>query len=867
MNIYKIKKKIIIPSFIAFIVFILIAIYLSIPVNLSGNYYGQNSPKILCNDSEVSAISLPARNIYRVVLTKISDELDQVELCLPIPENGTRLKYSDLLERSEGWYEGAGDTRLTTSKKGAHLVFEIDASTPELTFIKMPSGGKVEISMGEWKEVIDTNNYDNNESSFYTIKLKPNKFKLISSLGPLIIVNKIKILPPEGNSNSVEQFSVSLGAGLSLIEYFQKGPDSVWMFTIFSKTKIILKCLYNISIAYASVGIIIILSYLFGTVILSVKKINTNINPLLIFCSGLCALFLLVNSLVYLFSAQQLVFVFSIFLLLVVIFGIYSIAENKNSLKIIRTYTLPFCISIFGSLIIFWPVGISGSLFLGLFKTDTFYYTNAATLLQTHSLFSYMHLGSVVGYGMRSIDVTFISLFSLLFHQSPASLWVSVCILFSIIPPMFAYAYSLEHTKHELVASIVALTVAFSAPITALFFECYFSQYLLTGALYMNFFAGVVLFFSLANCENYWRTFCPFLLTSSFIILLYPYFAISSLVFSFLIIIKLIYIKKHKYIIYSLVCFLFLSNIGLMFFLNPSASKDLVEGLNGIARWIVFPFYNQPKFVGFLCGLTPFHLNTQSFLQIGDELQKQDALVFIIINNFLKIGNTSFVYFYITFLMCLCAYVFISNIKDKSSSIGISFFWFLYILLSILMIYYISRSSGLYAYCKLSWTFSCLLPVLFVEQAALFFFKSKKNLRTKWFVNFVRYVSLFTMIVFISSNLLSKASPALLWCANPFGAISKIGYIHVAYAVQNQVNDIKKHLLQNEDSFASFQSEKQDIEQDELIFYAHVFSEAKALKLNINNPNIINKTLEVRGIKNDAKNNKNSGLNLKYERK
>jgi hypothetical protein len=864
MNILKIKRKIFIPSLIAFIFFILVVIYILLPVNLSGIYYGHKSPIIFCNESKISSISIPARNTYRVALKKISTEVDQVELCLPIPENGTRLKYSDLLERSEGWYEGAGDTRLTTSKKGAHLVFEIDASTPELTFIKMPSGGKVEITMGDWTEVIDTKNNDNNESSFYTIKLKPNKFKLISNLGPLLSVNKIKIISSAGSSESLKQISISLGAGLSLIEHFQKTPDDIWVITKFSKANIILKCIYNISIAYLSVGVIIIVSYLFGIVLLSGTNANRANNPLHIFCSGLCALYLVINSLTYIFSAQQLVFIFSIFLLFIVILGIYLISDDKNALKAICEYKLPFCISVFASLLVFWPIGISASLFLGLFKTDTFYYTNAATLLQSHSLLHYIHLDSVVGYGMRSIDVTFISLFSLLFHHSPAALWVAVCILFSIIPPMFAYGYSLEHTKQKSVATIAALSVSLSAPITALFFECYFSQYLLTGALYMNLFAGVVLFFSLSNCENYWRTFCPFLLTSSFIVLLYPYFAISSFILSLIILIKLIYIKKYKYIIYSLIFSLVFSNVGLMFFLNPSASQNLVEGLNGIARWIVFPFYNQPKFLGFLSGLTPFHLNDHSFLQICDEFQKPESFAFILLTQILKIGNSAFVYFYIISLTCLFLYVFICNINNKISNKSISIFWFLYLSLSILMIYYVLKTSGLYAYCKMAWTVSCFMPLLLSEQIALFFEKNK-NARTGMFTKLIRCTLSSVIIVFLLSNLFSKASPAFLWCANPFGAISKFSYIHVAYAAQIQTNEFTKHISQNANSFALFQPENQNIEQAELIFCAHVFSEAKSMGVNILNPNIVTKTLEVRGITNDKKEQQNSLINITYE--
>jgi hypothetical protein len=786
-------------------------------------------------------------------------------LCLPIPENGTRLKYSDLLERSDGWYEGAGDTRLTTSKKGAHLVFEIDASTPELTFIKMPSGGKVEITMGDWTEVIDTKNNDNSESLFYTIKLKPNKFKLISSLGPLFSVDKIKIIHSEGNSNSVEQFSLSLGAGLSLLEYFQKSPDAVWTLTIFSKTKIILKCLYNISIAYASAGIIIILSFLFGTVILSVKKINRNTNPLLVFCSGLCALFLLTNSLTYFFSGQQMIFNFSMFLLLIVICGIYSIAENKDSLKVINSYKIPFCISILASLIAFWPVGISGSLFLGLFKTDAFNYTNAASLLQTNSLLNYINLGSFIGYGMRSIDVAFISLFSLLFHQSPAGLWVSLCILFSIIPPIFGYAYSLEHTKKKSVAFIVALAISFSAPIASLFFECYFTQYLLTGALYMNLFAGVVLFLSVCNGENYWRNFCAFIFTSSFISLLYPYFAILPLIISILIVIKLIAVKKIHYVFYSILWALILTNIGLLFFCNPSASRGFQDGLNAIAKWVVFPFYDQPKFVGFLCGLTPFHINDQNLLQISGEFQNPESVFLTILTQLVKIGNSSFVYYYIIALTCIFLYVTISNYTQKKTTKSIFILWFLYLTLSIFMIYYAFRGSGLYAYCKLSWTVFCFMPLLFAEQVALFLV-TNVNVRAGRFVNFVRYTSIFAMIAFLLSNLLSKASPTLLWCANPFGMVSQSGYIHVAYAIQNQITHLSKTALERNSAFASFHYNSQNIKDDERIFYAQMFSEAKINNVTIVNPNIIIRSLEIRGGRLVETPKEIRGVSINYEK-
>ena len=324
--------------------------------------------------------------------------------------------------------------------------------------------------------------------------------------------------------------------------------------------------------------------------------------------------------------------------------------------------------------------------------------------------------------------------------------------------------------KNRKIAIISASAIAISSPLSGLFMESYLVQYLLTPLLYLNIFLALPILRALEkNAKTSFWTLLPFAMMSTMVWLLYPYFALVPIV---IITISLWLVRGNvylrlKYLIYFVALCLALGNVGYIFLMNPGATGQFVAALNGIARWVVFPFYDKPRFMAIVLGLAPFHADIDLLRSISREWVKLPGFSgYLEYLSFLYSKASLIVY---GVIIACCGTIFM-RMRKTLSPIGYgSWGAVIYPVVACAALLF----SGLYAYCKLVWTFATLLPLIIAPVLAIGARPVADAVYSIKYRKIIYSVSCaFMLVIYIFGNAISKVATPMLWLANPNGEIA-----------------------------------------------------------------------------------------------
>lgn len=414
----------------------------------------------------------------------------------------------------------------------------------------------------------------------------------------------------------------------------------------------------------------------------------------------------------------------------------------------------------------FWPLTFVGAGFLGSLQMDSSFYVTASNAIQSKSLFAAISTEGLIGNGMRSIDLALAASLSSISGLTSGRVWLVMCMALMIVTPLASYYLVRDWLHSNTVATLTAVSVALSAPFAGLFFESYLVQYVTTAALYLNLYTALPFIRSLAHPSPSIRTSFAHALTSALAVLLYPYFAIVPVATAGIALWLLRTQRRSlvRHLGLLLAMGLAVGNIGYFFMFNHAATGQFVNDLNAIARYVVFPFYNQPRFPAFVFGLAPFHASSEAVGSLVAETAADPWLTVLL--GYLSVVERKPV---VPVLVAIgAAYLWSLAAERKALLDGFGKVLAASLIGYLLMLVVARHSSGLYAQCKLAWTLATLIPVVIVPALALCAARggmaNQAGIRQR---GLLRLLATGTLALFLTGNLISKAAAPLLWLPNP----------------------------------------------------------------------------------------------------
>jgi len=834
---------------IRLIIFMLMAVVLPLawfyfltPIHVTIKHHTKAAVTIHADGEEVADQRYSHLSDFIIEVVNSSEDGQVVELALPIPDGATRLKLEQFEVVTGDWVITYNGERVESRIPGSRLVFILRSAEPELPFLQRIDGGRVLVSTNDgFKSVYDL---QGNTYEFRTLRIPAREVQTIGFVGTLATMTELAVTVTEASAGS--SILVSLGGGRLLHNATIEPDDVAYKLNLTSREKVMLiyEAAMNLWIPMGLAALLILIFTAIGRTILypSLSANKYSINPLLAFSTGLCAFALLGNTLSYFFSADDITpFVWGLFCLISARV-VYFILKSKSIdywgySGLSKEGVLAGIVSVwFG----FWPVSFAGSSYLGFLQTDSFFYTNVANALQENSLFDLIAEGGLIGYGLRSIDLSLAAVLSGAGGLTTSIIWLTLCVLFMFLPAVFSYELVLKWRGRR-TAMLTAWAVAMSAPLASLSFEAYFAQFLLAGLLYMNLHAGWYFYKGVTTKSLNWESALPFVLTTAAIILLYPYFAVLPFVTA---VVVAFYAIHHDQIKRILVCaggVAISANIGVYFLFNHSATESFTPALNGIAQYVVFPFYNEWKFPSFMFGFTPFHGSGGLFMNVATEL---DSILLSRIAEYVHITETKYA-------GVLIGVVSVSYLCALWSGRRHFLVGFGFILSASLVAYMVLMAvaywfSGLYAYAKLAWTVAALLPVIIVP--TILFVADNKKIKE---IRLIGILGLTVIYILIFANAVSKLSGTVLWAANPYGIVmERVNTAVAGQILQFQNSNITRKTLEDTSSFAFYSEPPNDqLDQKSMVLAAHLYSFMSSRGYHCVNCEISGKLLDFRGFR------------------
>jgi hypothetical protein len=384
---------------------------------------------------------------------------------------------------------------------------------------------------------------------------------------------------------------------------------------------------------------------------------------------------------------------------------------------------------------------------------------------------------------MRSIDVATIATLSSMTGLDVNTTWVVTTMALMLVPPLATFHLVHEWRHDTRTATISAVAVALSAPITGLFFESYFTQFVLTPLLYLNLYVGNRYLQACRQRDVRTVHWLPLATTSAAVMLLYPYFALPTAI---IVGYGLWLLRRARGLLLRtngllLGAFMASANIGLLFFAGSTVAKGFTSHLNDIARYIVFPFYGEAKFTNFIFGLVPFHGDIDAFRQMAGA---SDSLYPHLLRQAYDTLSP-------TFLLVIAVAVFVAFVatavarrKALLDTFGCALALTLLAYGALLVAIY--HLSGLYAYAKLAWTLATLLPLFLVPvllQPELATNTSHPFAGFSRGRRITRIAVGMILVAYVAMNAFSRFSAPAMWLDHPENAAAKTN-VGIAYDLQ-----------------------------------------------------------------------------------
>jgi hypothetical protein len=704
------------------------------------------------NGRQRTLVHYPVAANHHVSVKNISQSGGVIELALPIPDNQPRLT-PDAIKQLGPWTSMFAGERLTSQVPNAELTFDLNAAVPELPFLQRPDGGVVLVTIDGAQQTYDLRNplYD-----WHPLRFPASYFTSVATLNSL----GDNVLEFVAFGKSSTEGTILWGASRT-IRRVSLSPGQRLNVTIplVDKCTLAFRGTFDLWMIFFEGCLLAGIFSLFGVMIASLVSMPTA-SWLSYFSIGISLFALLANTLAYVFGSQDLKLIYQAFLLGCAGVGLFLVCKRRDApLASERMPLLAWTAIALSVWLTFWPMASVGVGFLGYLQTDSFFYTTVSEALRTKALGETIASGGIIGFGLRSIDLVLASVLSSITGFATPRTWIVLCITFLCIPPIASYHMVMAWLKDRRVALWTCIAVAFSAPISGLFFESYWAQYLLTAVLFLNLYTGALLSNAVASRSGLFKSLIPFALTSTFAFLLYPYFAAVP----FVAVVVLLWQLRNDLVHAGRFCaslilqVLVLGNIGFVFLANGKAMQFYVAHLNGLAKNIVFPFYDEPRFTSFILGLVPFHRN----LEVIEAMARDSMQAWYLISLSPNLTLTELGVDAILLIVGICyvgAFIAYRSVLFQPTgrmlflTLGAYFFLMLFAW----------NYSGLYGFCKLCWTFATLLPVIVGPILA---FAAVKGSGVEYYA--LKGVSIVVLSFYVIANFASKATEPLYWLASP----------------------------------------------------------------------------------------------------
>ena len=722
----------------------------------------------------------PLRSKFAVTLVNVSNSGGVVELALPVPKDQPRMKFDPTTVGNGRWQVTFGGERIQTDQPGSSITFTIDSDRISLPFQQHPYGGKVLIrACGDEFEV----DLKAAQSGWHPIEVSSCRASSVATIGWWEILSGIRVhfsgneggqatgVIDLGWSGHLRQFSIPVGSWSDVSASAQDGWH--WLRTI--ATALVSTLLLSGAVSFSC--------WLTGwttKVLLSTNPRNPVTTFELTFLGG-GVIALAANSINYAWATNA-----GGDYLLIALGGFwtwglaryrsgkYAITPSRSACVSDVPIVIPLVASA-SAWFSLWPYFVIGPGFLGYLQTDSFFYTTVPLVLQSSSILQMVETGSVIGFGMRSIDLSTVATLSSVLQVPTGAIWIVLSLLALLAIPIASYHVVMVWLRDRRVAIVTALGTAVSAPIASLFYESYIAQFLLTAVLYFNFFAAVKFVVSVKDGRDQGWAILVFGISTALGIMLYPYFLVVPFA-AFGVIVTVNWQEKGFVITRALATALVVlvaGNIGFTFLRNQDALRMYVSDLNNIAQYIVFPFIDEPKFVSFLLGTTPFHGSMELFSTLSKEAGGLSLLQliadYISIAEQSKVINSHLDLFLLVYGLSIA-------LSHRTLLNGAGWLAPLSIAGYGALVYIANAFSGAYALGKIAWTIACLLPIFWIPAATVLAVEGIRiDLATLTPLRLVKAgasgIAIIGLVLFFCTNAVSRLAAPTLWLANPSGAI------------------------------------------------------------------------------------------------
>ena len=748
------------------------------PIHVTVRHAGEWVPQLRVDGVEQRLAGHPVASLHRVSITNISDDAATVELALPIPDGQPRLRFDELASVTGRWTSTSYGERVESTQPGSEITIELNGAEPELPFLDRPDGGRVRIRYDGTEREVDL---ASDTPGWHWVRLPPRQLLSVATLAaqPLGASFEIRATKLAQSRNAEPDAGIMTGeirfGARKLIRNFELSGDQA--FTVgLPSAEIVPLVLEGVGDFAALLGwsVLAILAFtLAGASLAAADPLAavSRSNWIACFTIGFSLFALLANTSAYFFSARASAPMLGALLLAAVGVGVAGQVRHVGAGATQSSHAhLPLVViaaTALGLWLSFWPLSFAGPGFLGTMRADSYFYATTANAIQSKSLLSTFSGGGLIGNGMRSIDLALAASLSSISGLTTGRTWLVICMALMLVPAPLSYCLVRDWLGDKRVAVLAALSVALSAPMASLFFESYLVQYVTTAALYLNLYTALPFTRSLGQPSPVLRTSFAHGLTSALVVLLYPYFAVVP-VATFGI--ALWTLRKHparlvRHLGLLIAIGLAVGNVGYTFMLNHAATGQFVDELNAIARHIVFPFHDRPKFAAFVFGLAPFHASAEMVRSLMAEITPNGLLAGLA--RYLALVERRAVFAVlgvigVAYLLCLA-------VGRRRLLDGFGLVLAASLLGYLLLLFVAWQASGVYATCKLAWTLATLLPLIIVPALALPVVRGSGGEPSGGprAGPLIKALAAGALGLLLTGNLISRAADPIFWIASP----------------------------------------------------------------------------------------------------
>lgn len=428
-----------------------------------------------------------------------------------------------------------------------------------------------------------------------------------------------------------------------------------------------------------------------------------------------------------------------------------------------KVFKISEIIVIFYSILVFACWNFSA---VGLNQTDSTLYRFQLHNLLGLSYFSHPELG--LGNGMRSLDWSYRSFFSLLPKTSPGSILViwAVLLIYSCYKSFKVLINCKIVHGNKFLNS--ALSIVLFAGFIGLWMESYLTKFCFLAFAYIAISSGIAFLSEDISYESKLFLISINAMCCAWCLSIQPFSAFLILSIPILLLAKKQYDFLRVHIAFLLTGFIFTSFWMRNITLAINYARD-AGGLNGIGRNIIWPNYKQSSILPNLLNLTSWHSNGTT-----RPITYANLEYLAIIERFFVKFNNIFALVFSIFLIYFLIYQFIMKFSRIDAYLKLSAF----LIISNYLFFIIVLKNSFYI---LFSTFVSTLPIL-ISIALLMFFNKQKLTKSYKYVVIV-------MLVLMSISSLREVS---LYFRNPQGLISSASYLNYAAEAHNLNSDLGK---------------------------------------------------------------------------